>query len=145
MGEDPYLLSSMADDLVNGMTKNGGIAVLKHYGAFAQNASPGTNTNVEVSEQALHETYLAGFESAIKTNDSIGVMSSYNKLSGTWASASTELQENILHNMWGFDGFTITDWGGNHEYTLDKGTDVEMPSLSNNSQAKTQAKVDAVR
>ena len=143
MGEDPYLLSSMADDLVNGMTKNGGIAVLKHYGAFAQNASPGTNTNVEVSEQALHETYLAGFESAIKTNDSIGVMSSYNKLSGTWASASTELQENILHNMWGFDGFTITDWGGNHEYTLDKGTDVEMPSLSNNSQAKTQAKVDA--
>ena len=143
MGEDPYLLSSMADDLVNGMTKNGGIAVLKHYGAFAQNASPGTNTNVEVSEQALHETYLAGFESAIKSNDSIGVMSSYNKLSGTWASASTELQENILHNMWGFDGFTITDWGGNHEYTLDKGTDVEMPSLSNNSQAKTQAKVDA--
>lgn len=143
MGEDSYLLSSLADDMVNGMTKNGGIAVLKHYGAFAQNASPGTNTNVEVSEQALHETYLAGFESAIKTNDSIGVMSSYNKLSGTWASASTLLQEDILHKMWGFDGFTITDWGGNHEYTLDKGTDIEMPSLSNNSQEKTQAKVDA--
>ncbi len=143
MGEDSYLLSSLADDLVNGMTKNGGIAVLKHYGAFAQNASPGTNTNVEVSEQALHETYLAGFESAVKTGDSIGVMSSYNKLSGTWASASTLLQEDILHKMWGFDGFTITDWGGNHEYTLDKGTDIEMPSLSNNSQEKTQAKVDA--
>ncbi|MBS1318367.1 MAG: hypothetical protein HP042_08050 [Lachnospiraceae bacterium] len=143
MGEDSYLLSSLADDMVNGMTKNGGIAVLKHYGAFAQNASPGTNTNVEVSEQALHETYLAGFESAVKTGDSIGVMSSYNKLSGTWASASTLLQEDILHKMWGFDGFTITDWGGNHEYTLDKGTDIEMPSLSNNSQEKTQAKVDA--
>ena len=143
MGEDSYLLSSLADDMVNGMTKNGGIAVLKHYGAFAQNDSPGTNTNVEVSEQALHETYLAGFESAVKTGDSIGVMSSYNKLSGTWASASTLLQEDILHKMWGFDGFTITDWGGNHEYTLDKGTDIEMPSLSNNSQEKTQAKVDA--
>lgn len=143
MGEDSYLLSSLADDMVNGMTKNGGIAVLKHYGAFAQNASPGTNTNVEVSEQALHETYLAGFESAVKTGDSIGVMSSYNKLSGTWASASTLLQEDILHKMWGFDGFTITDWGGNHEYTLDKGTDIEMPSLRNNSQEKTQAKVDA--
>ena len=63
MGEDPYLLSSMADDLVNGMTKNGGIAVLKHYGAFAQNASPGTNTNVEVSEQApVSYTHLRAHE-----------------------------------------------------------------------------------
>ena len=143
MGEDPYLLSSLADDLVSGMQENGGIAVLKHYGAFAQNANPGSNTNVEVSEQALHETYLAGFESSIKDGDALGVMSSYNKYFGTWASASTYLQEDILHDMWGYDGFTITDWGGNHEYTLDKGTDIEMPSLRNNSQAKTQAKVDS--
>lgn len=143
MGEDSYLLSSLADDLVSGMQENGGIAVLKHYAAFAQNASPGTNTNVEVSEQALHETYLSGFESAIKDGGALGVMSSYNKLSGEWASASAYLQEEILHEMWDYDFFTVTDWGGNHDYTLDRGTDIEMPSLSNNSQEKTQEKVES--
>ena len=111
MGEDPYLLSSLADDLVSGMQENGGIAVLKHYAAFAQNASPASKTN-----NALH---------------------------GTLASANTELQEDILRDMWGYEYFTITDWGGNDGYTLDKGTDIEMPRLSNNSQANTQKKVES--
>ncbi len=142
MGEDPYLLSSLADDLVSGMQENGGIAVLKHFAAFAQNASPAAKTNVEVSEQALHEVYLPGFESAIKDGGALGVMSSYNALHGTLASASTELQQDILRDMWGYEYFTITDWGGNDGYTLNKGTDIEMPSLSNNSQAKTQEKVE---
>lgn len=79
LGEDSTLLSALADDLVEGMTSEGGIAVLKHYGAFAQNANPGSNTNVEVDEQTLHETYLAGFESAVRSDAAIGVMSSYNK------------------------------------------------------------------
>lgn len=142
MGEDPYLLSSLADDLVSGMQENGGVAVLKHFAAFAQNASPASKTNVEVSEQALHEVYLPGFESAIKDGGALGVMSSYNALHGTYASASTELQEDILRDMWGYEYFTITDWGGNDGYTLDKGTDIEMPSLNNNSQANTQQKVE---
>ena len=143
MGEDPYLLSSLADDLVSGMQENGGIAVLKHYAAFAQNASPASKTNVEVSEQALHEVYLPGFESAVKEGGALGVMSSYNALHGTLASANTELQEDILRDMWGYEYFTITDWGGNDGYTLDKGTDIEMPRLSNNSQANTQKKVES--
>lgn len=61
MGEDPYLLSRLADDLTAGMQSEGGIAVLKHFAAFASNANPGSNSNVEVSEQALHEIYLPGF------------------------------------------------------------------------------------
>lgn len=142
MGEDPYLLSSLADDLVSGMQENGGIAVLKHFAAFAQNASPAAKTNVEVSEQALHEVYLSGFESAVKEGGALGVMSSYNAVNGVYASASTELQEDILRDMWGYEYFTITDWGGNDGYTLDKGTDIEMPQLSNNSQSNTQKKVE---
>lgn len=141
MGEDPYLLSSLADDLVSGMQESGGVAVLKHYAAFAQNATPGTSTNVEVSEQALHEIYLPGFESAVKDGNALGIMSSYNAINGTYASANTYLQNDVLRDMWGYDYFTITDWGGNDGYTLNKGTDIEMPSLSNNSQAKTEEQV----
>lgn len=141
MGEDSYLLSSMADDLVEGMQENGGIAVLKHYAAFAQNATPGTNTNVEVSEQALHETYLPGFESAVKEGNALGIMSSYNKINGTAASANTYLQLDVLRDMWGYEYFTITDWGGNSGYTLNKGTDIEMPSLNNNRQEQTDQQV----
>ena len=133
MGEDPYLLSSLADDLTEGMQSEGGIAVLKHFAAFAQNANPGSNTNVDVSEQALHEIYLPGFESAVKDGNALGIMSSYNKVGGTFASANEYLQEDVLRDMWGYDYYTITDWGGNDGYTLDKGTDIEMPNLSNNS------------
>lgn len=143
MGEDSYLLSSLADDLTSGMQKNGGIAVMKHYAAFAQNATPGTSTNVKVSEQALHETYLPGFESAIKNGGALGLMSSYNAINGTMASANTYLQQDVLRDMWGYDYFTVTDWGGNDGYTLNKGTDIEMPSLSNNSAAKTAEQVAA--
>lgn len=141
MGEDSFLLSSLADDLTYGMQKNGGIAVMKHYAAFAQNATPGTGTNVKVSEQALHETYLPGFESAIKEGGALGLMSSYNAINNTMASANTYLQNDVLRNMWGYNYFTITDWGGNDGYTLQKGTDIEMPSLSNNSKANTDKQV----
>ncbi len=142
MGEDPYLLSSMADDLVNGMQADGGIAVLKHYAAFAQNATPGTNTNVEVSEQALHETYLPGFESAVKDGNALGIMSSYNKINGIAAASQEYLQNEVLRDMWGYKYFTITDWGGNNEFSLKKGTDIEMPSLSKNNQANTDKQVE---
>lgn len=141
MGEDSYLLSSLADDLTIGMQKNGGIAVMKHFAAFAQNATPGTSTNVTVSEQALHETYLPGFESAIKEGNALGLMSSYNAINGTMASANTYLQNDVLRDMWGYDYFTVTDWGGNDGYTLNKGTDIEMPSLSNNSKANADKEV----
>ena len=141
MGEDAYLLSSLSDDLTIGMQKNGGIAVMKHYAAFAQNASPGTSTNVTVSEQALHETYLPGFESAIKNGGALGLMSSYNAVNGTLASSNTYLQQDVLRGMWGYDYFTVTDWGGNDGYTLNKGTDIEMPSLSNNSKENTAKQV----
>ena len=141
MGEDSYLLSSMADDLTEGMQEYGGVAVLKHYTAFTQNASPATNTNDVVSEQALHETYLPGFETAIKDGGALGLMSSYSKVNGTAVSSSSYLLEDVLRDMWGYEGFTITDWGANTEYSLDKGMEIEMPSLSKNSQKNTEEKV----
>ena len=142
MGEDPYLLSNLAAAETKGIQDQNVIAVLKHFAAFAQDANPSTNTNVVVSEQALHELYLPAFESAVKAG-ATGIMSSYNMINGTFASANSYLQVDVLRNLWGYDGFTITDWGGNDGFTLNKGTDIEMPNISGNSQEAAEEKIAA--
>ena len=141
MGEDPFLLSRLAVEETKGIQDQNVLANLKHFAVFAQDSTPGGAVDVQIDEQTLHELYLAPFEAAIKEADAASVMSSYNGVNGAWASASTELQIDILRDEWGFDGFTVTDWGGNHAYTLDKGTDVEMPSVSQNTQAATEEKI----
>lgn len=145
MGEDSYLLSSLADDLVSGMQESGSIAVLKHYTALTQNASPAAKYDDIISEQTLHETYLPGFESAVKDGNALGIMSSYNAINGEMAAESEYLLEEVLRGMWGYNYFTITDWGGNMHsgYTMNKGTEIEMPTLSNNSQEGGMAEVEA--
>jgi len=145
MGEDSYLLASLADDLVSGMQKSGSIAVLKHYTALTQNATPAAKYDDIISEQALHETYLPGFESAVKDGNALGIMSSYNAINGEWAAESEYLLEDVLRGMWGYNYFTITDWGGNSHsgFTMNKGTEIEMPTLSNNSQEGGMAEVEA--
>ena len=153
MGEDPYLLSTLSAPLTEGIQDQNVIAVGKHFAAFSLDASPGTKTNVEVSEQALHETHLPGFETAVLEGGLLGMMSAYNAINGTYASANSYLQNEVLRGMWGFTGFTITDWGGNDGNTIAAGTDIEMPNLSNNSQEEneqliaegklSQAQVDA--
>ena len=140
MGEDPYLLSKLAAAETRGMQSNGVIAVGKHYAAFAQDASPAGKKDIIVSEQALHELYLPGFEGAVKAG-MLGLMSSYNAVNGTMASSHTYLQLDVLRELWGYKGFTITDWGGNDGFTLTKGTDIEMPSLSSNSLANAEKNI----
>ena len=137
LGADPYLLSHLADDMVKGMQKEGGMAVLKHFVAYTEEQN-----NDVMTEQTLHELYMPAFESAIKDGGALGVMSSYNQINGTYASANTYTQNDVLRGMWGYKYFTITDWGGNHEFTLDKGTDIEMPSLIGNSPERIRARVD---
>lgn len=138
MGEDPYLLSTLSTPLTQGIQDQNVIAVGKHFAAFAIDATPGTKTDVAVSEQALHETYLPGFESAVVNGGLLGMMSAYNAINGTYASAHSYLQNEVLRGMWGFSGFTITDWGGNDGNTIAAGTDIEMPSLNNNSQKNSE-------
>lgn len=138
-GEDPYLLSDMAAEDTKGIQDQGVIAVGKHFAAFSQAATPATSTNIEVSEQALHEIHLPGFEAAVTKGGLLGMMSSYNLVNGTFASSNTYLQLDVLRDMWQYKGFTVTDWGGNDGFTLNKGTDIEMPSLSANKQSKAEA------
>ncbi|MDO4274753.1 MAG: glycoside hydrolase family 3 N-terminal domain-containing protein [Eubacteriales bacterium] len=142
MGEDPYLLSDLAASETKGIQDQNVMTVLKHFAAFAQDANPSTNTNVNISEQALHEIYLPAFEAAVKAG-ATGVMSSYNMINGAFASSNEYLQLDVLRDMWNFKGFTITDWGGNDGFTLNKGTDIEMPNVNSNSQEAAEGKIEA--
>lgn len=139
MGEDPYLLSSLAIPVVQGIQDQNVVAVGKHYAAFSIDASPATKTNVIVSEQALHEVHLPGFEAAVTKGGMVGMMSAYNLINGVYASANSYLQNAVLRGMWGYTGFTVTDWGGNSGNTISKGTDIEMPSLSGNNRSSSEA------
>lgn len=141
MGEDPYLLTKLATAETKGINDQNVVTVLKHFVAFAQDANPSTNTNVKVSEQALHELYMPAFEAAIKDGGAGSVMSSYNMVNGTFTSSSDDLLNGVLRNQWGFKGYTITDWGGNDGFTLDKGTDIEMPNANSNTQEAAEEKI----
>ncbi|MCD8022784.1 MAG: twin-arginine translocation signal domain-containing protein, partial [Lachnospiraceae bacterium] len=136
MGADPYLLSTLSSAMVEGMQSEGGIAVLKHFVAYTE----GSN-NDELSEQALHEVYLTPFETAVGAG-TLGIMSSYNQINGVYASANDYTQKEVLRDMWGYEYFLITDWGGNHEFTMDNGTDIEMATLNYNSADSAAALVE---
>jgi beta-glucosidase-like glycosyl hydrolase len=138
IGEDPYLLGQLATQETIGMQEQGVIAVGKHYVAYAGSASSQGMLDAQVSEQALHEIYMPGFERPIVEGGMLGVMSSYNGINGTYASANKYTQVDVMRGMWNYKGATMTDWGGNHEFTLDKGTDLEMDRPTYNTQANLE-------
>jgi beta-glucosidase len=88
---------------------------------------------VDVSERALREIYLPTFEAAVKRGGVKGVMGAYNKLRGTHCCHNKHLLVDILRNEWGFEGITISDWGGVHDTkeALENGLDIEMGVTNN--------------
>jgi len=127
MGEDPYLVSEMVVPLVHGIEENDVSACVKHY-ALNNQETRRLDVDVEVSERALREIYLPGFEAAVKRGKVKGIMGAYNKLRGTHCCHHSDLLNEILRKEWGFDGIVVSDWGGVHDTkeALLSGLDMEM-------------------
>ena len=128
LGEDPYLVSRMAVAYVKGAQSQKVITCPKHFVVNNQDWNR-FDVDVQVDERALREIYFPAYKAAIQEGGAWSLMTAYNKLRGDWTAESKYLLTDILRTEWGFDGFTVSDWGGTHSTykTALAGLDLEMP------------------
>ena len=127
--EDPYLAGKMAAAYVKGIQSKGPAACPKHFAVNSQELRRMAMDSV-VDERTLREIYLTGFEIAVQEGHAQALMSSYNMVNGAYANENYHLLTEILRNEWGFDGYVVTDWGGDNEHTegVRNGSNLVMPA-----------------
>ncbi len=136
--EDPYLTGKMGAAAVNGIQSAGGSACPKHFACNNQETKRLANDS-RVSERALREIYLKGFEICIKEASPKNIMTSYNKINGVWSYYNYDLVTAILRDEWDYKGCVMTDWWTksaksplfpkvyDHAYRVRAQVDVHMP------------------
>lgn len=132
--EDPRLTGAMAAAQLRGLHRHGVTGTIKHFSGNNQETGRHTIDSV-ISERALREIYLKGFEIAVKEGNAVSVMTTYGSLNGLWTAGSFDLCTTILRNEWGFGGFVMTDWWS---CMNDRG----KPPRMNNFAAMTRAQND---
>lgn len=146
--EDPLVTGLMAAAVTRGVQSRPGLsATLKHFAGNERERDRLSSDSV-ISERALRELYLKGFEIAVRHGRPRAVMTSYNLINGIYAANSVDLLDGILREEWGFDGLVMTDWGATADGYADParcaaaGNDLIMPGDARDRALITDALAD---
>lgn len=126
--EDPLVAGCMAAAMVQGIQSQGVAASVKHF-ACNNKETNRLESDSRLSERALREIYLKGFELCVKAAQPWTIMSSYNIINGTRSGENRELLTDILRSEWGFEGLVTTDWFAHTQEwrEINAGNDIKMP------------------
>lgn len=134
--EDPFVSGKAAAAFVNGIQSAGVSACPKHFACNNQEGSR-TKCDSRLSQRALREIYLKGFEICVKDSSPLNIMTSYNKINGVWSHYNYDLVTTVLRKEWRYQGNVITDWW------MQKSQSPEFPSIDNNAY-RIRAQVDVL-
>ncbi|MBB5663708.1 beta-glucosidase [Rhizobium leguminosarum] len=140
--EDPMLTAELAVAYIGGVQGEGIAATIKHFAGNESEIERQTMSS-DIDERTLREIYLPPFEQAVRRAGVMAVMSSYNRLNGTYTSEHHWLLTKVLREEWGFQGIVMSDWFGSHstEETINAGLDLEMPGPARDRGEKLVAAV----